>query len=57
MQYRDALVQRRQEAVATAAIEAITKDSILHRRDVKKLVETHQTSNGGKQRTSNQFSS
>ncbi|VDK86005.1 unnamed protein product [Litomosoides sigmodontis] len=41
MQYRTALVQRRQEAVATAAIEAITKDSILHRRDVKKLVEAH----------------
>lgn len=35
MQYREALQQRRQEAVATAAIEALTKDSILHRRDVK----------------------
>ncbi|KAE9416741.1 hypothetical protein Angca_008401 [Angiostrongylus cantonensis] len=41
MQYRDALQQRRQEAVATAAIEALTKDSILHRRDVKTLVKTH----------------
>ncbi|KAM3717951.1 Protein stum [Dirofilaria immitis] len=39
MQYRNALMQRRQEAVATAAIEALTKDSILHRRDVKKLIE------------------
>uniref|UniRef100_A0A0R3RR94 Protein SPEC3 n=1 Tax=Elaeophora elaphi TaxID=1147741 RepID=A0A0R3RR94_9BILA len=48
MQYRDALVQRRQEAVATAAIEAITKDSILHRRDVKKLVVAHQTIAGEK---------
>ncbi|KAE9547872.1 hypothetical protein FO519_008917 [Halicephalobus sp. NKZ332] len=38
MQYREALQQRRQEAVATAAIEALTKDSILHRRDVKNLV-------------------
>ncbi|MFH4976413.1 hypothetical protein AB6A40_003122 [Gnathostoma spinigerum] len=43
MQYRDALQQRRQEAVATAAIEALTKDSILHRRDVKTLVKAHQT--------------
>uniref|UniRef100_F1L9T3 Protein SPEC3 n=1 Tax=Ascaris suum TaxID=6253 RepID=F1L9T3_ASCSU len=41
MQYREALQQRRQEAVATAAIEALTKDSILHRRDVKTLVKTH----------------
>ncbi|VDK42310.1 unnamed protein product [Anisakis simplex] len=41
MQYREALQQRRQEAVATAAIEALTKDSILHRRDVKALVKTH----------------
>ncbi|MCP9262432.1 hypothetical protein DINM_005673 [Dirofilaria immitis] len=39
VQYRNALMQRRQEAVATAAIEALTKDSILHRRDVKKLIE------------------
>uniref|UniRef100_A0A0N4UNP3 Protein DETOXIFICATION n=1 Tax=Dracunculus medinensis TaxID=318479 RepID=A0A0N4UNP3_DRAME len=41
MQYREALQQRRQEAVATAAIEALTKDSILHRRDVKSLVKAH----------------
>ncbi|KAL3083218.1 hypothetical protein niasHS_011020 [Heterodera schachtii] len=41
MQYREALQQRRQEAVATAAIEALTKDSILHRRDVKTLVRQH----------------
>ncbi|KAI6243107.1 hypothetical protein M3Y99_00160400 [Aphelenchoides fujianensis] len=41
MQYREALQQRRQEAVATAAIEALTKDSILHRRDVKTLVKAH----------------
>ncbi|KJH50629.1 hypothetical protein DICVIV_03221 [Dictyocaulus viviparus] len=41
VQYREALQQRRQEAVATAAIEALTKDSILHRRDVKTLVKTH----------------
>lgn len=41
MQYREALQQRRQEAVATAAIEALTKDSILHRRDVKTLVKQH----------------
>ncbi|XGW04648.1 hypothetical protein V3C99_015663 [Haemonchus contortus] len=41
MQYREALQQRRQEAVATAAIEALTKDSILHRRDVKTLVKSH----------------
>uniref|UniRef100_A0A0N4VML7 Protein TRANSPARENT TESTA 12 n=1 Tax=Enterobius vermicularis TaxID=51028 RepID=A0A0N4VML7_ENTVE len=40
MQYREALQQRRQEAVATAAIEALTKDSILHRRDVKTLVKS-----------------
>uniref|UniRef100_A0A914UJK4 Protein SPEC3 n=1 Tax=Plectus sambesii TaxID=2011161 RepID=A0A914UJK4_9BILA len=43
MQYREALQQRRQEAVATAAIEALTKDSILHRRDVKTLVRAHKT--------------
>lgn len=41
VQYREALQQRRQEAVATAAIEALTKDSILHRRDVKTLVKAH----------------
>jgi hypothetical protein len=41
VQYREALQQRRQEAVATAAIEALTKDSILHRRDVKTLVRQH----------------
>ncbi|KAH7725105.1 Protein Y97E10AL.1 [Aphelenchoides avenae] len=41
MQYREALQQRRQEAVATAAIEALTKDSILHRRDVRTLVKAH----------------
>uniref|UniRef100_A0AC34QE73 Uncharacterized protein n=1 Tax=Panagrolaimus sp. JU765 TaxID=591449 RepID=A0AC34QE73_9BILA len=41
IQYREALQQRRQEAVATAAIEAITKDSILHRKDVKNLVKAH----------------
>lgn len=40
MQYREALQQRRQEAVATAAIEALTKDSILHRRDVKVGIQT-----------------
>ncbi|KAK0415874.1 hypothetical protein QR680_012165 [Steinernema hermaphroditum] len=38
MQYREALQARRQEVVATAAIEALTKDSILHRRDVKTLL-------------------
>ncbi len=36
--YREALLQRRQEAVATAAIEALTKDSVLHRKDVNRLV-------------------
>uniref|UniRef100_A0A915LVB4 Aminoacyl-tRNA synthetase class II (D/K/N) domain-containing protein n=1 Tax=Meloidogyne javanica TaxID=6303 RepID=A0A915LVB4_MELJA len=41
VQYREALQQRRSEAVATAAIEALTKDSILHRRDVKTLVKQH----------------
>ncbi|GMR59404.1 hypothetical protein PMAYCL1PPCAC_29599 [Pristionchus mayeri] len=48
MQYREALQQRRQEAVATAAIEALTKDSILHRRDVKTLVKTHKQQNKDK---------
>uniref|UniRef100_A0AC35TRK1 Protein SPEC3 n=1 Tax=Rhabditophanes sp. KR3021 TaxID=114890 RepID=A0AC35TRK1_9BILA len=43
LQYREALQQRRQEAVATAAIEALTKDSILHRRDVKTLVKNAKT--------------
>lgn len=38
VQYRDVLRQRRQEAIATAALEALTRDSILHRRDVKTLV-------------------
>ncbi|VDM39713.1 unnamed protein product [Toxocara canis] len=38
-QYRDALIQRRQEAIATAALEAFTRDSILHRRDVKTLIQ------------------
>jgi len=38
VQYREALIQRRKEAVAVAAIEAITKDSVMHRRDVNKLV-------------------
>lgn len=41
VQCREALQQRRQEAVATAAIEALTKDSILHRRDVRTLVKAH----------------
>ncbi|VDN83099.1 unnamed protein product [Brugia pahangi] len=41
VQYRDALRQRRQEAIATAALEALTRDSILHRRDVKTLVTEH----------------
>lgn len=41
VQYREAIQQKRQEAVATAAIEALTKDSILHRRDLKTLVRTH----------------
>uniref|UniRef100_A0A915PT81 Uncharacterized protein n=1 Tax=Setaria digitata TaxID=48799 RepID=A0A915PT81_9BILA len=41
IQYRDALRQRRQEAIATAALEALTRDSILHRRDVKTLVTEH----------------
>ncbi|KAM3726661.1 Protein stum [Dirofilaria immitis] len=41
VQYRDALRQRRQEAIATAALEALTRDSILHRRDVKTLVIEH----------------
>ncbi|CAD5224146.1 unnamed protein product [Bursaphelenchus okinawaensis] len=48
MQYREALQQRRQEAVATAAIEALTKDSILHRRDVKTLVKQHKDKVHGK---------
>jgi len=48
MQYREALQQRRQEAVATAAIEALTKDSILHRRDVKTLVKAHKAQQGPK---------
>lgn len=39
--YRDALRQHRQEAIATAALEALTQDSILHRRDVKTLVIEH----------------
>uniref|UniRef100_A0A0K0FVR2 Protein stum homolog (inferred by orthology to a human protein) n=1 Tax=Strongyloides venezuelensis TaxID=75913 RepID=A0A0K0FVR2_STRVS len=43
IQYREALQQRRQEAVATAAIEALTKDSILHRKDVKALVKNAKT--------------
>ncbi|VBB32033.1 unnamed protein product [Acanthocheilonema viteae] len=41
VQYRDALRQRRQEVIATAALEALTRDSILHRRDVKTLVTEH----------------
>jgi len=48
MQYREALQQRRQEAVATAAIEALTKDSILHRRDVKNLVKKKKESDKDK---------
>ncbi|ETN82204.1 hypothetical protein NECAME_08078 [Necator americanus] len=52
MQYREALQQRRQEAVATAAIEALTKDSILHRRDVKTLVKTHKQQAKDKKTTS-----
>ena len=42
--YRDALKQRQKEQIATAAIEAITKGSILHRRGVKGLVKAHKTS-------------
>uniref|UniRef100_A0A0M3IE71 Protein SPEC3 n=1 Tax=Ascaris lumbricoides TaxID=6252 RepID=A0A0M3IE71_ASCLU len=38
IQYRDALIQRRQEAIATAALEALTRNSVLHRRDVKTLI-------------------
>lgn len=48
VQYRTALAQRRQEAAATTAIEAITKDSILHEGDVKKLVEAHKMIQGNK---------
>jgi hypothetical protein len=48
-QYREALQQKRQEAVATAAIEALTKDSILHRRDVKTLLRTHKETDRQKQ--------
>lgn len=42
MQYREALQQRRQKAVAAAAIEALTKDSILHQRDIKTLFQSPQ---------------
>lgn len=38
VQYRDALIRRRQEAIATAALEALTRNSVLHRRDVKTLI-------------------
>jgi hypothetical protein len=48
VQYREALLQRRKEAVAVAAIEALTKDSILHRRDVKTLVKDQKK--GGKKK-------
>ncbi|VDN52850.1 unnamed protein product [Dracunculus medinensis] len=39
MQYRDAVRRRRKEAIAMAALEALTRDSILHRRDVRTLVQ------------------
>lgn len=39
VQYRDAVRRRRKEAIAMAALEALTRDSILHRRDVRTLVQ------------------
>ncbi|MCP9266206.1 Protein SPEC3 [Dirofilaria immitis] len=51
VQYRDALRQRRQEAIATAALEALTRDSILHRRDVKTLVIEHKEKTETKKRS------
>ncbi|CAJ0590208.1 unnamed protein product [Cylicocyclus nassatus] len=48
MHYRDAIQQRRQEAVATAAIEALAKDSIFHRKDVQNLMNTHKQNSSDK---------
>ncbi|CAG9539625.1 unnamed protein product [Cercopithifilaria johnstoni] len=48
VQYRDALRRRRQEMIATAALEALTRNSILHRRDVKTLVKKHKEKSGTK---------
>uniref|UniRef100_A0A915C1M5 Uncharacterized protein n=1 Tax=Parascaris univalens TaxID=6257 RepID=A0A915C1M5_PARUN len=45
VQYRDALIQRRQEAIATAALEALTRNSVLHRRDVKTLIRENRDKN------------
>ncbi|VDN40892.1 unnamed protein product [Gongylonema pulchrum] len=53
MQYRDALRQRRQEAIATAALEALTRDTILHRRDVKTLVTEHKEKSETKKESQN----
>lgn len=43
LQYRQAMVEKRQAAVATVALEAFTKDMLLRRRDVKKLVKKDKT--------------
>lgn len=39
-------MQHRQEAVATAAIEALTRDAILRRRDVRTLVQERKQEQG-----------
>lgn len=43
LQYRQAMKEKRQAAVAIVALEAFTKDMLLRRRDVKKLVKKDKT--------------
>uniref|UniRef100_A0A915I219 Uncharacterized protein n=1 Tax=Romanomermis culicivorax TaxID=13658 RepID=A0A915I219_ROMCU len=38
IEYRKAMIKQRQEAVATAAIEALTRDAVLRQKDVRRLV-------------------
>lgn len=45
-------MQKRQEAVATAAIEALTKDAILRKRDVQNLVQTNKANKNEQRRHS-----
>ncbi|VDM67747.1 unnamed protein product [Strongylus vulgaris] len=41
VKYREALIHRRQEALATVAIEAIARDSIFHRKHIQTFMEKH----------------
>lgn len=52
VQHRDSKKRKRQIAVATAAIEALTKNALLRRRKVKNLVEAQHNSTKHEQNSS-----